>query len=182
MAKRVSEEKYAGMYQKLADYQDFEHKRNLKKIKVGIWLLWLIPILFLLLLFITNSNKILFLVFWIVSLFGIATYLIIVEYRDHCLQKAMNEIKGEVDAEYENLLDLDIEERQERVAKAVEAAKEAREAKREAVIEAAKERPIVKKVEKKKQKRKSKKAEQKEQKTSEENTESNLDGHKENIK
>ena len=40
---------------------------------------------FLILLFWTDSNKVVFLILWIVSLFALATYLILVEYVDYNL-------------------------------------------------------------------------------------------------
>lgn len=95
------------MYEKLSQYQELEHGRNIQKLKIGIWLLWIIPIVFLLLLFITNSNKIIFLVLWIVSLFTIAIYLILVEYRDYSLQHAINDIRGLNEDDFENLIHIE---------------------------------------------------------------------------
>ena len=79
------------MYDRLMEYERQQHESNQKKIKVGIRLLWIIPLIFLALLFITDSSKPIFLVLWIVSLFMIAVYLIMVEYADYNLQEKMNE-------------------------------------------------------------------------------------------
>ena len=79
------------MYDRLMEYERQQHESNQKKIKVGIRLLWIIPLIFLALLFITDSSKPIFLVLWIVSLFVIAVYLIMVEYADYNLQEKMNE-------------------------------------------------------------------------------------------
>ena len=67
--------------------------------------------IFLALLFITDSSKPIFLVLWIVSLFVLAVYLIMVEYADYNLQEKMNEINGNRDG-FDSLLDFDdVEER-----------------------------------------------------------------------
>ena len=99
------------MYDRLMEYERQQHESNQKKIKVGIRLLWIIPLIFLALLFITDSSKPIFLVLWIVSLFMIAVYLIMVEYADYNLQEKMNEINGNRDG-FDSLLDFDdVEER-----------------------------------------------------------------------
>lgn len=48
--------------------------------------------IFLFLLFWTESNKVVFLILWIVSLFLLAAYLILVEYMDYNLQEKLSEI------------------------------------------------------------------------------------------
>ena len=99
------------MYNRLMEYERQQHESNQKKIKVGIRLLWIIPLIFLALLFITDSSKLIFLVLWIVSLFVLAVYLIMVEYADYNLQEKMNEINGNRDG-FDSLLDFDdVEER-----------------------------------------------------------------------
>lgn len=99
------------MYNRLMEYERQQHESNQKKIKVGIRLLWIIPLIFLALLFITDSSKPIFLVLWIVSLFVLAVYLIMVEYADYNLQEKMNEINGNRDG-FDSLLDFDdVEER-----------------------------------------------------------------------
>ncbi|MDD6157211.1 MAG: hypothetical protein PUB52_09395 [Lachnospiraceae bacterium] len=99
------------MYDRLMEYERQQHESNQKKIKVGIRLLWIIPLIFLALLFITDSSKPIFLVLWIVSLFVIAVYLIMVEYADYNLQEKINEINGNRDG-FDSLLDFDdVEER-----------------------------------------------------------------------
>ena len=60
--------------------------------------------IFLILLFWTNSNKVIFLILWIVSLFCIAAYLLFVEYMDFYLQEKLNELnenENETEAEVE---------------------------------------------------------------------------------
>lgn len=101
MDKKENYEKYEKMYEKLMGYEQRIHERNQKRIRIGLKCIFIIPLIFLILLFWTASNKVVFLILWIVSLFGIATYLIVVEYTDYNLQEKMNELReedGEVDA------------------------------------------------------------------------------------
>jgi hypothetical protein len=81
------------------------------------------------LLFLTNSSKIIFLVLWIVSLFLIAVYLIYVEYADYKIQEQLNIIEGNEGKTPDSLIDLTPVE--ERVAVAVERMEEARGGKSE---------------------------------------------------
>jgi len=87
--------KYEEMYEKLVLYEQKMHESNQKKIRIGLKCIWIIPLIFLFLLFWTESNKVVFLILWIVSLFGIAVYLILVEYSDYNLQEKLSEITNE---------------------------------------------------------------------------------------
>lgn len=99
--------KFQEMYEKLMDYESSLHEINQKRIKIGLRCIYIIPLIFLVLLFITDSSKIIFLVLWIASLFGIAIYLIGVEYVDYKLQEKMNEIGGKNDIEPESLIKIE---------------------------------------------------------------------------
>lgn len=87
--------KYEEMYEKLIVYEQKMHENNQKRIRIGLKCIWIIPLIFLTLLFWTDSNKVVFLILWIASLFGIAVYLILVEYADYNLQERLNEITNE---------------------------------------------------------------------------------------
>lgn len=94
-------DKYEQMFEKLVDYEQKIHEKNQKRIKIGMKCILFIPLIFLVLLFATNSNKVVFLILWIVSLFALAVYLILVEYMDYNLQEKLNELRdeeGEVEA------------------------------------------------------------------------------------
>ena len=94
------------MYYLFPEYENSVHEQNLKKIRIGIRCIWIVPAIFLLLMLFTGSSKIIFLVLWIVSLFGISVYLIGVEYSDYQLQKKINEIKGAGEREMDSLLEV----------------------------------------------------------------------------
>lgn len=75
-------------------YYEKEHKRNKDRIKYGIIAMLIIPIIFLILLFVVNSSKVIFLVMWIASLFIISGYLITIEYKDYNMTE---NLKGIID-------------------------------------------------------------------------------------
>jgi cell division protein FtsL len=80
------------LYEKFLEFQQETHLKNQKKIRVGIKINILLPLIFLVISFITNRSKLVFLVLWIVSLFGIAFYLLYVEYTDFKLQEQLKEL------------------------------------------------------------------------------------------
>lgn len=60
--------------------------------------LLLVPLVFLVLLFLSEGSRVIFLLLWIVSMFGIAAYLIAVEYIDYEMQNKVKKItKKEVE-------------------------------------------------------------------------------------
>ena len=120
MTAKEENAKLKQMYDKLITYEQQMHERNQKRIKIGLRCIWIIPMFFLFLMFVTGSSeyRIVFLVFWIGSLFGIAVYLIGVEYADYKLQEKLHEIHGDKDIKVEGLID--IEDIEEKVQQAVE--------------------------------------------------------------
>jgi hypothetical protein len=84
-------EEYELMYGKFMDYQRGLHEKNAKKIRIGLKVNILLPLVFLIISFMTKSSKLVFLVLWIVSLFGIAFYLLYIEFTDFKVQETMKE-------------------------------------------------------------------------------------------
>ncbi len=91
------------MYDKFLEVQKQVHIKNQKKIKVGLKVNVLLPLIFLVISFISNRSKLVFLVLWIVSLFGISFYLLYVEYMDFKLQEQLQEF-GIIDEGTEALI------------------------------------------------------------------------------
>lgn len=110
------ENDYEAIYTQLMDYQSKLHEQNLKRIRIGLKCVIFIPLLFMFLLFLTDSNKVIFLILWIASLFMISIYLIIVEYSDYNLQNKMNALTNS-DAEAVPLLSADLENMEKKVRK-----------------------------------------------------------------
>lgn len=105
MQEEIREEKKAESYEKILQYQQGLHEKNQKRIKVGIKLVILIPLIFLLVMFKLESSKVVFLVLWIVSLFIISVYLIGVEYMDYEMQVRLGDWGISEDKEIKNLLE-----------------------------------------------------------------------------
>lgn len=91
---KIAKQNNPDIYDELVDFQDNLHKQNLKRIRIGLLCVLIIPMIFLSLMFITDSNKVIWLILWIVSLFAISAYLIVVEYGDYNLQHRVNAITG----------------------------------------------------------------------------------------
>ncbi len=122
--KPQDDKQFRQMYEKLMSYENTIHEQNQRRIKIGMRCIYIIPLIFLVLLLVTESSKIVFLVLWIVSLFGIAVYLISVEYVDYKLQEKMNEISGRGDT-VESLIS--VEQMTGKVADIVEKIEETKE-------------------------------------------------------
>lgn len=89
---QFSEKQYEQIYRRVIDYEQGKHQKNQKKIKIGLKInIWL-PAIFLVISFLTSASKLIFLVLWIVTLFGIAFYLMYVEYSDYQSQERMKEL------------------------------------------------------------------------------------------
>lgn len=84
-----NEIKYEELYDRFMDYQTKVHEANQKRIRLGLKVNIFFPLIFLTLCFLTDGSKLIFLILWIVSLFGIAFYLMYVEYSDDKLQRQM---------------------------------------------------------------------------------------------
>lgn len=82
---------------KVLAFRDNAHAENVRKLKAGIKCIFTVPAAFLILLFLTGSSKIIFLVLWIASLFIIAAYLIHVEYSDYKIQEMVNSLQDAED-------------------------------------------------------------------------------------
>ena len=90
---------YKKAFEKYVDYQQELHTKNQKRIQTGLKVNILLPLVFLFLCFLTQGSKLVFLLLWIGSLFGIAFYLMYVEYTDYKLQEQMKDLfdKGELE-------------------------------------------------------------------------------------
>lgn len=85
------ETEYKEIYEKFFDYQQSVHLKNQKKIQVGLKVNIILPLFFLILSFAISNGKLVFLILWIISLFGIAGYLIYIEFSDYKMMQKMQE-------------------------------------------------------------------------------------------
>ena len=100
-------------YRHFVPYIEEAHHRNERSLKAGVWLLVLLPVILAVVRELTDASRIVFLIFWIIGMFGIATALIFTAYADHDLKKTLEELKELVPPEEEielgNLLPVDAE-------------------------------------------------------------------------
>ena len=90
-------------YNNLRAYAQELHEKNKKRVRVSGIVLILLPVVLGLIRWLTDSDKILFLIVWVLCMFAVSAYLVSVEYLDHVLQKKLNELMGR-EEEYDSLL------------------------------------------------------------------------------
>lgn len=83
---------YQEMYSRLVDAVQSIYKSNLKRIHKGLWTMITVLVLYLVLLFVTQGEKTIILLLWIVTMFAIAAYLITLEYLNEELKKMLEHI------------------------------------------------------------------------------------------
>ena len=77
---------YEQLYRSLSEGLEEMHQSNVRKTKTALKSLFIIPTVFLILLFLTDSSKSTFLTLWLASFFIIACILIVIEYQDYKLR------------------------------------------------------------------------------------------------
>ena len=82
-----TEPRFEKKYNDLVAGLEKMHARNVMRTRSALKSLLIVPTAFLILLFLTESSKTVFLILWIASMFIIATILVIVEYQDYLLRK-----------------------------------------------------------------------------------------------
>lgn len=100
-------EKLENLYEMVMDFEKKSHEKNQKRIRIGLRCLYIIPAIFLFLLMVMKSSKIIFLALWIISLFILAVYLIVVEYMDYNLQNHVNKLEGKKNGKVDSLIEMD---------------------------------------------------------------------------
>lgn len=87
-----TESKFEKLYNDLVEGIEQMHTRNVKKTRSALKCLLIVPTIFLIFLFLTDTSKTVFLVLWIASMFVISCVLVIVEYQDYLLRKMFSQI------------------------------------------------------------------------------------------
>ena len=76
------EKEYHELYERLLAEVAALHQSNRRRIRNGMRMLVAVTLGLMLLMFLAEGNKVFTLMLWIVSMFGVAAYLIAVEYAD----------------------------------------------------------------------------------------------------
>lgn len=86
------EREYEELYDRLLREVSTLHRNNRRRIRIGMKMLVAVTVGLMLLMFLSQGNKIFSLMLWIFSMFAVAAYLIAVEYADYELQKKLEYI------------------------------------------------------------------------------------------
>ncbi|MBE6041047.1 MAG: hypothetical protein E7220_00830 [Clostridiales bacterium] len=98
-----SDRKYEQLYDLLYARTEAMHEANKKRIRLGLIWLAVLPVLLCLIIWITHSDKIVFLLIWVLIMFASCIYLISVEYADHKIIQGLNELTDR-EAEFDRLI------------------------------------------------------------------------------
>lgn len=113
---RIENERYRQIFEQLVQEEEKLHAANQERIKNGIHCLFLIPMLFFALLFLTKGEKAVFLLLWILSLFATAAYMIYIEYMDFQVKERLQRYTGSEELSQDGLIGADLEEVEKAVA------------------------------------------------------------------
>ena len=91
-------------YRNLVQYAEELHAKNKRRVKVSGIILIVLPIVLGLVRWMTDSDKTVFLIIWVLCMFLISAFLVGIEYMDHMLYKRIRKITG-TEAEYDTLVD-----------------------------------------------------------------------------
>ena len=113
MDRKKQDLRYEELYNKLLDRGMALHEGNKKRIRIGLIFLAVFTVLMILIRLITDSDRVVFMILWVVGMFAISIYLISVEYIDDSIRKTLEDV-SEREADFGELLP-DSEQMRERV-------------------------------------------------------------------
>lgn len=99
----MQENKYEALYTELLDRGEQLHESNKRRIRRGIILLIILPFVLEFIRWITDSDKIVFLIIWILIMFVVSAYLISIEYLDSSIESTLRDVT-DTEAEFDGLL------------------------------------------------------------------------------
>lgn len=103
MDQNKQDNRYEVLYNRLLERGMTLHKSNKKRIRTGLIFLFVFSVLMIIIRMITNSDRVVFLILWVVGMFIASIYLISVEYIDDSIQKTLEEV-SEREADFDDLL------------------------------------------------------------------------------
>ncbi len=95
--------RYEELYNRLLERGVALHENNKKRIRAGLIFLIVFTVLMILIRLITDSDRVVFMILWVVGMFAASIYLISVEYIDDSIQKTLEEV-SEREADFGELL------------------------------------------------------------------------------
>ena len=104
MDQNPQDNRYEQLYERLRSRADWLHERNKSMIKYGSIGMLVLPVILFTIRWLTDSDKMVFLLIWIFCLFALAAFLIGVEYLDNAFRRTLQEITERED-EFDDLLE-----------------------------------------------------------------------------
>ena len=98
-----NKDKYEELYTELLSRGEQLHESNKRRIKRGLIALVILPFILYFILWMTDSDKVVFLIIWVLIMFALSAYLISIEYLDNAVEKSLNEV-SDSEAEFDKLL------------------------------------------------------------------------------
>lgn len=129
----MSEHSYHKLYDRLVSEVKALYYANQIRIHKGLWALVISTVLFLTLMFITEGEKVIFLLMWIATMFAVAAYLIAVEYLNFELKRKVEEITRREQDFGEESADIVVHQRRQKFAETLSELEAATEAARAAM-------------------------------------------------
>ena len=83
---------YEELYGRLLERGEAMHANNKKRIRAGLVVLALLPVILILIRLLTDSDRVVFLIIWVLCMFAVCTYLISIEFIDDSLRKTLEEV------------------------------------------------------------------------------------------
>ena len=98
MAVKKNDHRDEELYSELLGRGEQLHESNKKRIRRGIGVLIALPFILYFILWMTDSDKVVFLLIWVLIMFVVSAYLISIEYLDSSVEKTLRDV---IDAEEE---------------------------------------------------------------------------------
>lgn len=95
--------KYEELYTELLGRGEMLHQSNKKRIRRGIIILIILPFVLEFIRWMTDSDKVVFLIIWIIIMFVLSAYLISIEYLDYTVEKTLKDVT-DTEADFGELL------------------------------------------------------------------------------
>ena len=100
---RMPDRKYEELYTELLGRGEQLHNSNKRRIRRGIAFLIILPAALEFIRWITDSDKVVFLIIWILIMFAVSAYLISIEYLDSAIEETLRDVT-DTEASFDDLL------------------------------------------------------------------------------
>ena len=102
MAKK-QDVRYEDLYNKLLARGMALHASNKRRIRIGLIFLGVFTVLMIFIRWLTDSDRVVFMLLWIFGMFAACIYLVSVEYIDDTLQKTLQDVSDR-ESDFDDLL------------------------------------------------------------------------------